>query len=68
MMRIELDHDQRQRLWQFVHPHTAAHLDAGVEPPTVVLQIELGGPYGDEASAVIGPARLGLGLVSVQLV
>ena len=67
-MRIELDQEQRQRLWDFVRPHTAAHLRAGVEPPCVSLQIELGGPYGDEACAVIGSARLGLGPVSVQLI
>lgn len=67
MITIELSDEQRQLLWEFVRPHTAAHLDAGVEPPGVRLEIELGGPYGDEACAVIGNARRGLGEVSVTV-
>ena len=67
MITIELSDEQRQMLWAFVGPHTAAHLDAGIEPPSVRLEIELGGPYGDEASAVVGGARRGLGEVVVQV-
>lgn len=67
MITIELNDEQRELLWGFARPHTAAHLAAGVDPPTVVLQIELGGPYGNEASAVIGSARRGLGEVVVQV-
>lgn len=67
MITIELSDEQRELLWGFARPHTLAHAQAGIEPPTVVLQIELGGPYGNEASAVIGCARRGLGEVVVQV-
>jgi hypothetical protein len=67
MITIELSDEQRELLWTFVGPHTAAHLDAGIEPPCVRLEIELGGPYGDEACAVVGGARRGLGEVAVRI-
>lgn len=67
MITIELSDEQRRMLWAFVGPHTAAHRDAGIEPPCVRLEIELGGPYGDEACAVIGGARRGLGEVAVRI-
>ena len=67
MITIELSDEQRELLWSFTRPHTAAHLEAGLEPPCVRLEIELGGPYGCEASAVIGSARRGLGEVVVQV-
>ena len=67
MITIELSDEQRELLWGFTRPHTAAHLAAGLEPPCVRLEIELGGPYGCEASAVIGSARRGLGEVVVQV-
>jgi hypothetical protein len=67
MITIELSDEQRQLLWEFARPHTAAHVEAGIEPPSVRLEIELGGPYGCEASAVIGPARRGLGEVVVNV-
>ena len=67
MITIELSDEQRQLLWEFARPHTAAHVDAGIEPPSVRLEIELGGPYGNEACAVIGSARRGLGEVVVNV-
>lgn len=67
MITIELNDEQRELLWGFARPHTAAHLQAGCEPPVVRLEIELGGPYGNEVCAVIGSARRGLGEVQVQV-
>ena len=67
MMTIELSDEQRELLWSFTRPHTQALVDAGVEPPCVRLEIELGGPYGDEACVVIGGARRGLGEVAVTV-
>lgn len=67
MMTIELSDEQRELLWHFARPHTQAHIDAGVEPPGLRLEIELGGPYGDEASAVLGGIRRGLGEVAVRI-
>ena len=67
MITIELSDEQRELLWGFARPHTAAQLQAGCEPPTVRLEIELGGPYGSEACAVIGSARRGLGEVVIQV-
>lgn len=67
MITIELSDEQRELLWGFARPHTAAHAEAGIEPPCVRLEIELGGPYGNEASAVIGSARRGLGEVVVNV-
>jgi hypothetical protein len=67
MITIELNDEQREMLWRFARPHTQAHIDAGVEPPCIRLEIELGGPYGDEACAVIGGARRGLGEVAVRV-
>lgn len=67
MITIQLSDEQRQILWDFARPHTQAHVQAGIEPPCVRLEIELDGPYGSEACAVIGSARRGLGEVAVQV-
>lgn len=67
MMTIELSDEQRELLWHFARPHTQALVDAGIEPPGLRLEIELGGPYGDEACAVIGGVRRGLGEVAVRI-
>ena len=67
MMTIELSDEQRELLWRIARPQTQAHVAAGVEPPTVRLEIELGGPYGDEACVAIGGLRRGLGEVVVRV-
>lgn len=68
MMTIELSDAQCELLRQFARPHIRAHIEAGVEPPGLRLEIALGGPYGDDACVVLGDQRRELGEVVVRVV
>ena len=63
MMTIELSDAQCELLRQFARPHIRAHIEAGVEPPGLRLEIALG-----DACVVLGDQRRELGEVVVRVV
>jgi len=66
-MLIELSKDQEERLFELARAKTCAEAEADCEPSGYYLLITVGGPYGADASVLIGSVHHDLGDVKITL-
>lgn len=66
-MLIELSKDQEKRLYELLRAKTLDEVEAFCEPSGYELRISVSGPYGADASVLIGNVRHDLGDVRVTL-
>jgi hypothetical protein len=66
-MLIELSKDQEERLFELVRAKTCAEAEADCEPSGYDLLISVCGPYGADASVLIGNVYHDLGDVRITL-
>lgn len=66
-MRIELSKEQEERMFELVRAKTSDEVEASCEPGGYELRISVCGPYGADASVVLGSVRHDLGEVQITL-
>ncbi len=66
-MVITLSSDQQRQLLEWARQISQAHVDSDCMPPGYTLHVEIGGPFGSDAWASSGTARIELGEVAVAL-